>query len=361
MYSQELQSPTFPPFFIDSSPFFCYKLEKQIITCTADSERSSNMNDLNKIVRHQRKSSCKIILLCTYIFVCLLTSPVKAQELTRASTLPDLSGLSWVEDDLFLGIHDAKRNPEKYNWPRVSIVRLPESELQGVIWRPLNLKFPGPEGRSSDMESASRIPGGKGFLFSESGQEGEHDRRIFYASYKEGTVRIESHIQWPVDITNVEATEVCRVGDRLVFLYAERADSAPSTRLRWARLSLDPLKLGKFEETIFKGVDPVGDGARPIVALDVDSDGFIYIVSAYDSGSDGGPYRSVVWRIGKMVADGDDNPLVRLDENRRLANLDGLKVESIAVRELNGGGKQIFVGTDDEHYGGIIRLLPGSH
>ncbi len=62
-----------------------------------------------------------------------------------------------------------------------------------------------------------------------------------------------------------------------------------------------------------------------------------------------------------MVADGDDNPLVRLDENRRLANLDGLKVESIAVRELNGGGKQIFVGTDDEHYGGIIRLLPGSH
>ncbi|MCK9400684.1 MAG: hypothetical protein M0Q51_11920 [Bacteroidales bacterium] len=31
---------------------------------------------------------------------------------------------------------------------------------------------------------------------------------------------------------------------------------------------------------------PVGPGARPIVAMDIDSDGFIYIVSAYDSGSD---------------------------------------------------------------------------
>jgi hypothetical protein len=41
-----------------------------------------------------------------------------------------------------------------------------------------------------------------------------------------------------------------------------------------------------------------------------------------------------------------------------LANLDGLKVESIVVREPIEGGKQIYVGTDDEHYGGIIRLLP---
>jgi hypothetical protein len=319
------------------------------------------MNGCKKIVSRNRRALYGIIFLYVSIFICLLTSPVDAQELAGASTLPDLSGLSWIEDDLFLGIHDAKRNPEKYNWPRVSIVRLPKSELQGVIWHPLNLKFPGPEGRSSDMESASRIPGGKAFLFAESGQEGEHDRRIFYASYNSGTLQIESHILWPVDIRNVEATEVCRVGNRLVFMYAERADGVPATKLRWARLSLNPLKIDKFKEITYEGVDPVGKGARPIVALDVDSDGFIYIVSAYDSGSDDGPYRSVVWRIGKMIADGDGNPQVRLGENKRLANLDGLKVESIAIRESNEGGKQIYVGTDDEHYGGIIRLLPGSH
>jgi hypothetical protein len=269
--------------------------------------------------------------------------------------------MAWVEDDLFIGIHDAKRNPEKYNWPRVSFIHLPKSELQGVIWSPLDLKFPGPEGSSSDMESACRIPGGKAFLFSESGQEGERYRRIFYAVYNNGMLQIESHIVWPVDIRNVEATEVCLVGDRMVFLYAERADGFPSTKLRWAMLSLNPLRIGKFKEITYEGVDPVGKGARPIVALDVDSDGFIYIVSAYDPGSDDGPYRSVVWRIGRMIADGDGNPQVVLGKNKRLANLDGLKVESIAVRKLNAGSNQIYVGTDDEHYGGIIRLLPDLH
>jgi hypothetical protein len=300
-------------------------------------------------------------LLNATILSIILTNPISAQELAHATTLPDISGMAWVEDDLFIGIHDAKRNPEKYNWPRVSFVHLPRSELQGVTWRPLNLKFPGPEGRSSDMESACRIPGGKAFLFAESGQEGEHDRRIFYAVYSNGMLQIESHILWPVDIKNVEATEVSRIGDQLVFLYAERADGLPSTKLRWARLSLNPLQIGEFEEITYEGVDPVGKGARPIVALDVDSDGFIYIVSAYDSGNDDGPYRSVVWRIGKMISGIDDMPQVELDENKRLANMDGVKVESIAVRERNDGIKQIFVGTDDEHYGGIIRLLPGSH
>jgi hypothetical protein len=324
-------------------------------------ERRTNMNDHKSNVCLQRRVLHEVIFLYATILTCLLTSPVDAQELAKASTLPDLSGMAWIEDDLFLGVHDAKRNPEKYNWPRVSIVRLPESELQGVSWRSLNLKFPGPEGRSSDLESVSRIPGGKAFLFAESGQEGEDDRRIFYSVYDNGMLQIESHILWPVDIRNVEATEVCRVGNRLVFLYAERADSLPATKLRWATLSLSPLKIDKFKEITYKGIDPVGKGARPIVALDVDRDGFIYIVSAYDSGNDDGPYRSVVWRIGKMIAGEDGNPQVELGENIRLANLDGLKVESITVREPTEGGKQIYVGTDDEHYGGILRLLPGLH
>jgi len=98
--------------------------------------------------------------------------------------------------------------------------------------------------------------------------------------------------------------------------------------------------------------------ARPIVALAVDNAGFIYSASAYDSGNDDGPFRSVVWRIGKIIADKEGNPQVELGEGKRLATLDGLKVESIAVRETEEGGRQIYVGTDDENYGGIIRLLP---
>jgi hypothetical protein len=297
------------------------------------------------------------ILVCSVsTLACSATLPFYPKAVAPVSTLPDLSGLAWVEDDLFIGIHDAKRNSDEYNWPRVTLVRLPESELDGVTWQSFDVKFPG--GPSSDLESASPIPGGKGFLFAESGQEGKDSRRIFFATYNNGTLKIESKVNWPVPVENVEATEVCLVGKQLVFIYAERADSLPTTKLRWATLSLNPVKFGAFKEVTYEGVDPVGQGARPIVALAVDSDGYIYSVSAYDSGNDSGPFRSVVWRIGQMIADGEGNPQVELGEGERLGTLDALKVESIAVRESIGGDKQVYVGTDDEYYGGIVRLLP---
>ncbi len=299
-----------------------------------------------------------IALSTAMLMGCATKIPAQPQGVTRASTLPNLSGLAWVEDDLFIGVHDAKRNSEKYYWPRISLVRLPKSELEGVTWQSLDLKFPGSEGPSSDLESASRIPGGKGFLFAESGQAGEGARRIFFAVYHSGTLNIESQVPWPVPVENVEASEVCQVGQQLVFLYAERAEGLPTTKIRWATLSLKPLEFGAFKEVTYEGVDPVGKGARPIVALAVDTDGFIYSASAFDLGNDDGPFRSVVWRIGKIIADEKGNPQVELDEGKRLATLDGLKVESIAIRESDKGGKQVYVGTDDEHYGGIIRLLP---
>lgn len=295
--------------------------------------------------------------LALIFIICISACSDPDDEQIDPTTLPDLSGLSWVENDLFIGVHDAKNNAEKENWPRISLIRLPQSELDGVIWEPVALDFPGPGGASSDLESICSIPGGREFLFVESGQEGAQYRRIFYAEYDHGTIMISSYTDWPVEISNVEATEVCQVGDKLVFLYAERAEGSPTTQLRWAEISLHPLAFGEFDEVTYTAVDPVGPGARPIVAMDVGSDGFIYIVSAYDSGSDDGPYRSVVWKIGKIEQGTDGNPEVVLNLNNRIGNLDGLKVEGIAIRELTAGNVEIYIGTDDEHYGGIMRLL----
>ncbi len=274
------------------------------------------------------------------------------------STLPNLSGLSWVADDVFIGVHDSKNSPEKQDWPRFSLIRLPQSEFEGVIWEPLYLSFPGPGGVSSDMESSCSIPGGKDFLFVESGQEGTNYRRIFHGIYNNGELEINDYIDWPVDIINVEATEVSQVGQQLVFFFAERAEDSASTKIRWAKFSLDPMNLWDFEEILYEGVDPVGPGTRPVVAMDIDAEGYIYIVSTYDSGNDDGPFRSVIWQIGKVNDDGQGNPVVELGLNNRLADLDGLKVESIAIREMPGSDKEIFFGTDDEHFGGLIRLLP---
>lgn len=279
---------------------------------------------------------------------------VPVPTIEEPGTLLDVSGLAWVEDDLFLGVHDAKDNAEKHDWPRASFIRMPKSELEGVIWRPVELDFPGPEGRGSDMESICSIPGGGGFLFCESGQEGEHDRRIFHVVRRGDSLVIDSHMTWPVPIENVEATEVCQVGDQMFFLYAERAGSQPSTRLRWAPFSTDPLRIGEFQDVPYTCSDPTGEGARPIVALDVDSNGDLYTVAAYDSGSDDGGYRSVVWLIGNI----DDTGAVEIYSNpTRQGVLDGLKVESIAIRVLEDGTRQLFVGTDDEHFGGIVRWI----
>lgn len=301
----------------------------------------------------------KALSIMTFLLVLLFScSDDEDNGMDQPSTLPDLSGLSWVEEDLFIGVHDTKNNPGEQGLPRISLIRLPQSEFDGVIWEPLNLSFPGPGGVSSDMESASSIPGGKDFLFVESGQSGAGYRRIFHAFCENEEMEIVEYADWPVEIINVEATEVCQVGQNLIFFYAERAEDSTYTNIRWARLSLNPLVFSDFEEKTYEGVDPVGPGTRPIVAMDIDSEGYIYIVSAYDSGDNGGPFRSVIWRIGQVKDDGQGNPVVGLGPDHRLADLDGLKVESIAVREVPGAVREIYFGTDDEYYGGIIRLLP---
>lgn len=283
-----------------------------------------------------------------------ITACQGTQQQIQPGTLLDISGLAWVEDDLFIGVHDAKENAEKHDWPRASFIRLPKSELDGVLWETVDLAFPDGEGRGSDMESICTIPGGRGFLFCESGQEGESDRRIFHVVRDGDSLTIDSYITWPTAIHNVEATEVCQVGEQLIFLYAERADGQASTKLRWASFSTEPLAIGDFREVTYSCEDPTGDGARPIVALDVDQNGDLYTVAAYDSGSDDGGYRSVVWRIGHI----DATASVMLAKSPvRQGTLAGLKVESIAIRQGADGSKQLFLGTDDEHFGGILRWI----
>ncbi len=274
-----------------------------------------------------------------------------------ASRLPDLSGLAWIENDLFVAVHDAK-NPEENDRPRMSLLQLPTS-LDGILWRPLQLNWPKPQGKSSDLESIARIPGTRDLLLVESGDDGGAFRRIFLARFHQHQLQIVTFIEWPTPIQNVEGSAVGRIGGRLIFIYAERAQGQPSTQIRWADLELQPLRIGTFQEVTFISPDPTGPDARPVSALEVDSAGWLYVASAFDPGNDNGPFRSVMWRIGQVKLDGDDKPQLLLDtQPLRLGTLDGLKVESIAVREKVGGKVEIFVGMDEENYGGTMRLIP---
>ena len=275
-----------------------------------------------------------------------------------ASALPDISGLAWISDDQFLAVHDAK-NPD--DRPRVSLVDLPRSST-GPAGQPVELSWPEPHGLSSDLESAAGIPGTSLILLLESGSAKRNDtpsRRIVLVEHRDRRLEMLNVVDWPVLVKNVEGAAVARVGNQLIFLFAERAEGQRNTPLRWSPLTIEPLAFGSFQEVTFTSPDPTGPYARPVSAIEIDEVGRIYIASTVDPGNDNGPFRSVIWRIGRMEADDWGKPRVILYQPpQRLAALDGVKVEGLALRQKADGDPDIFFGTDDENYGGILRLVP---
>jgi len=278
----------------------------------------------------------------------------------RASLLPDVSGLAWLGGDRFLAVHDAKY-PDEAGFPRVSLLDLPAG-LDGVRWTPLAIEFPGEP--ASDLESVARVSDASGHdlvLVAESTEEvaeAPFARRIFLIEVSGVGAAVVDQAEWPVATRNVEGTAVAAVGGALLFLFAERADGEPSSEIRWAELRLDPLRFGPFRSAgAFSTPGPTGPNARPVAALEVDARGVVYAASSEDPDDDGGPFRSAVYRIGRVVADGGG--AVVLDPAPvQLAVLDGLKVESLAARERGHGIVELWVGVDDEYYGGTIRRLP---
>ncbi len=286
-------------------------------------------------------------------------SAVIGQQLPlRASSMPDLSGLAWVEEDLFLAVHDAKY-PEEVALPRVSLLQLPRG-LDGIRWQPLDVTFAGP--KSNDFESVAGIPNSRQILLVESTEEQDEkpfSRRIFLANLDDQGLQIIDTVEWPVETKNVEGTAVAQSGSDYIFIYAERAQGEGSTTIHFAPLQLEPLQIGEFTDAgSFTSPSPTGDDTRPVTGIDVDSAGLIYVASAEDPGDDNGPFRSAVYAIGRVESQ-DNAPAVTLFNNPVLmARLDGLKVESLAVRELPAVEMELFVGFDDENYGGLLRPIP---
>jgi len=288
-------------------------------------------------------------------------SPVVQDEFMPASSLPDLSGMAWLGKDTFLAVHDAK-NPDELDRPRVSLLKLP-SDLDGLLWLPLTIDD-WPDDASNDLESVARIPGTNQVLLVESGDNDDPVfQRIFRARVRGTRLSIEAVAPWPVDVYNVEASAVARNGNTFVFLYAERAESSPATKIRWAVFDPVTLTFGKFHAVTFRNPDPQRTN-RPVVAMDVDRNGEIYTAAAFDAEAaglpdpDNGPFASSVWLVGKVNYGRRGPKVVLFDAPKRMATLDGLKVESVSVRKQHGERPELFVGLDDENYGATVRRLP---
>jgi hypothetical protein len=303
------------------------------------------------------------VIIVTTICVLFGCEAVMATEAEESPQLLDLSGLAWIGGDRFLSVSDAK-NPREDDLNRVGLLTLPDS-LDGLGYESIQLRYSG--GPSSDFESAARIPGRPLVLLVESADDNGPFQRLFLARVGYPRPRLVDMTEWGTftDVFNVEATAVASTSDGFKFLWAERNSGEQSTQIKWARLTLAPLRIGPQEGSVeFTLPDYlVNENGNPlfsrsIVGLDVDSAGNIYSVAAFDpegtvENPDNGPFRSAVMQIGQAGADG-----VVLDETPSiLAMVDGLKIESVAIRETDNG-VELFVGTDDENFGGILRQLP---
>ena len=286
-----------------------------------------------------------------------------ATQEKQTSQLADLSGLAWLGGDKFIAVHDAKTDDAEMSKPRLAELKLP-TDLHGIHHTDRRLAFKGTI--PNDLESIAKIPGSDEFLLVESGDSMQDPtvQRIFKAKLINNRLDIVSQTQWPVKITNVEATAVAKLGNTYVFVFAERADNKPDTELSWIVLNPETMKFATDVDHIsFKSPAP-NRFNRVIVGLDIDRNGIIYSVSAFDAESaglpnpDNGPYASGVYEIGTIKLK-DNAPIVELyAEPIERALVDGFKIESITVRNTNSSKRpQIFIGTDDENYGGTLRQL----
>ena len=207
------------------------------------------------------------------------TAPPQTSGFFQVSYLPDLSGLEYAGMDVFVAVHDAKDEPAELNRPRVSLLMSPQ-DPRGVLWKPLRMNWPTQP--SNDLESVARIGGSDRYLLCESGDdEPLRTPRIFRALVAGNEIDIETEVDWPVPISNVEATAVTSVQDQLYFIYAERADNQPSTQLNWAPFNPGTMHFGAFQSVTLDSLDPE-KMARGVVGLDVDPGGRIYTVASFD-------------------------------------------------------------------------------
>lgn len=279
----------------------------------------------------------------------------------------EFSGIAWltteesdeVVQEVFLVCHDTRDNDAERDLPRLSIVRTPV-DPNGIVVDELDVDFPG-RSVPNDLESIARLPGRNAALLAESNADGDDpDPTIYLARWdRDLNVEIVSAVPWPETpepLVNVEATAVVTVRGKDYFVYAERAEGRDTTFINMTRLKVyedGEIRFGR-RWTSVPFTPPEPPDGRPASGMDIDKWGNIYVSSAYDPG-DLGPFDSAVYRAATVREGGRIGASLRpVEPPQELARSSGLKVEGVG---LVAGSFPIFIGDDDEDYGGLLRQL----
>lgn len=291
---------------------------------------------------------------------------------------PGYSGMTFVEKNTYLAVNDLKSHK---SGSRVTIVKV--TVKKGIEHESItidNENWNHPDGRPSDLEACSAIPGRPyEFLMSESGKYKGRFGRIFHVRLNketEGKWRLtvlkamqiydheldKDHSTYKGD--QIEGTSCFRDSkNRLILVYAERGgkskEGMKTARIIWGELDLSNYKFERHgdEQLVLSSV--LGDrDSSDLFINHKDGTYIVWSVATIDEG-DMGPFKSAVYRGGAFKIDTQSKKYRFVPETKPIIHwhLDGVKVEALAAPASVVPRSGFSIGTDDEDYGGIWRPL----
>ena len=292
------------------------------------------------------------------------SSPAEPVEAAGYQAPREFSGIAWLQtrpatdrdQEVFLVAHDVRADEKEGQLPRLSLVATPLDET-GIQINPVTAEFPE---TANDLESIARLPGRDAALLVESNADGKDPTpSIYLATWDDDLkMQIDAQVPWPKTpepLVNVEASAVFSANDQDWFLYAERAEDLGKTQIHMTKL-----KVGSDQSVTFGSqwqsvsfTPPVPQGARPATAMDISTNGNVYVAAAVDPG-DVGPFDSAVYRAAKLSTQDNTVKLAGVRSPKPIGRSNGLKIEALALID---GKQPLFFGDDDEDYGGLLRQL----
>jgi hypothetical protein len=162
---------------------------------------------------------------------------------------------------------------------------------------------------------------------------------------------------------HVEGIACIQNKDDLILIFATRGgpvgDQIETARLCWGILDLEEQSFMPIGKEQLADQNLLGDrGCSDLLLLPGNNSYLVWSVATIDTG-DLGPFRSIVYRAGTLLSapESKDITFIRQRQPTIHADLQGLKVESLAQPAQAAARSAFSIGTDDEVYGGVWRPL----
>ncbi len=287
-------------------------------------------------------------------FTIALTACKSAPE--NYAHIPGISGLAFLGQDTFLTVHDTKYNPSDQKGIWFGLFYYPDKHLNSqFLWTPLHVDWGNLEQLPSDLEFATNIPNSPFILVGESGSSGSQHSRLFIFRSGNQNIKVETVVDWPSKISNIEGATVCEINDAYWFIFAERSAKENQIQIGYAQLSIGTFVFSEVQFLEISYHASATKGHRAVSDLTCTTTGLLIAASSEDPGNDDGPFSSEIRVLGQLVVLQDK---VQIDTSisRKLAQIAGYKIEALALLQEKSETILLF-GTDDEFFGGTIRPL----